>query len=51
MSLISFLNLGRQPIANGFLSEQNFVDEYFYNLSVGFDEETCLVTQMDCVKP
>jgi SAM-dependent methyltransferase len=46
-----FLDLGRQPIANGFLSEQNFVDEYFYNLSVGFDEETCLVTQMDCVKP
>ena len=51
MSKISFLDLGRQPIANGFLSEQNFVDEYFYNLSVGFDEETCLVTQMDCVKP
>ena len=51
MSKIQFLDLGRQPIANGFLSEQNFVDEYFYNLSVGFDEETCLVTQMDCVKP
>lgn len=51
MSRLKFLDLGRQPIANGFLDQENFEDEFFYNLSVGFDEETCLVTQMDYVKP
>ena len=51
MSKISFLDLGKQPIANGFLTEDQFEDEFFYHLSVGFDEETCLITQMDCVRP
>jgi SAM-dependent methyltransferase len=51
MSKVSFLDLGRQPIANGFLTEEQFDAEFFYNLSVGFDEETCLVTQMNYVKP
>ena len=45
------LDLGRHPIANGFLNKEQFDDEYFYNLSVGFDEETCLVTQTGYVKP
>ena len=33
-----FLNLGRQPIANKFLKEDEFKDEFFFDLKVeGFD--------------
>jgi methylation protein EvaC len=46
-----FLDLGRQPIANGFLTEDQFENEFFYDLSVGFDRETALVTHMEYVKP
>ena len=41
-----FLNLGKQPIANGFLYKEEINDEFFFDLKVGFDEETKLVTQM-----
>jgi len=44
-----FLNLGRQPIANRFLNKGEFEDEFVYDLKVGFDTETCLVTHMDYV--
>jgi len=47
---IKFLDLGKQPIANGFLdSTEDFENEFFYNLSVGYDIDTGLVTQMDYV--
>ena len=49
MDKIKFLDLGRQPIANRFLNEDEFENEFFYNLSVGFDQDTGLVTQMDYV--
>ena len=49
MSKQEFLNLGRQPIANRFLNDSNTEDEFFYDLKVGFDPETCLVTQMNYV--
>tara|TARA_R110001592_G_scaffold5488_4_gene30224 strand:+ start:3252 stop:4424 length:1173 start_codon:yes stop_codon:yes gene_type:complete len=51
MNKKEFLNLGKQPIANGFLTEGNFNSEFFYDLSVGLDEDTKLVTHMDYVKP
>jgi len=31
-----FLDLGKQPIANGFLYEDQIKDEYFYNLAIGY---------------
>ena len=46
-----FLDLGRQPIANGFLYENDINDEFFFNLKVGFDANTCLVSLMEFVKP
>ena len=46
-----FLDLGKQPIANGFLTEEEFGSEFFYDLRVGLDRDTCLVTHMDYVKP
>ena len=46
-----FLNLGRQPIANKFLREDEISDEFFFDLRVVFDEETKLVSMKDFVKP
>lgn len=46
-----FLDLGQQPIANGFLYQEEIKDEYFFHLKVGFDEETKLVTQLEYVDP
>lgn len=31
-----FMSFGQQPIANGFLSEQNFKNEYFFEMEVAF---------------
>lgn len=46
-----FLDLGKQPIANGFLYKDQIQNEYFFNLGVAFDEETKLVTQTEYVDP
>lgn len=45
-----FLDLGKQPIANGFLPCK-IDNEFFFSLKVGFDEETKLITQMEYVDP
>ena len=36
------LDLGRQPLGNGFLSPADFEGEYFYDLQCGFSEESKL---------
>ena len=49
-----FLNLGKQPITNSFLSKikkNNIKKEFFYNLSVGFNEKNYLVSLMNFVNP
>ena len=46
-----FLDLGRQPIANKFLKEDEFKDEFFFDLKVVFDEDTKLVSLKDFVQP
>ena len=46
-----FLDLGKQPIANKFLKEDEVIDEFFFDLKVVFDEETKLVSMKDFVKP
>jgi len=51
MKLKKFLDLGKQPIANGFLYKDGIDNEYFFNLGVAFDEETKLVTQTEYVDP
>ena len=48
---IEFLNLGKQPIANKFIEKTDIDNEFFYNLSVGFDNETNLITHMEYVDP
>ncbi len=52
-SISSFLSLGQQPIANGFLEANQFADEYFYELQVAFCPNcgmVQLVNQVDPVK-
>ena len=52
MSKTKFLDLGTQPIANGFLKESDLgKDEYTFNLSVGICSKTFLVSLMDFVDP
>ena len=46
-----FLDLGKQPIANKFLREDEFEDEFFYDLKVVFDKDTKLVSLKEFVKP
>ncbi len=49
-----FLNLGRQPIANSFLSSisrNSIKSEYFYNLNISFDTKTFLVSIKKPVNP
>ena len=49
-----FLNLGKQPIANSFLtsnSKKTLTNEFFYNLSVSFDTNNFLVSLTNPVNP
>jgi len=46
-----FLDLGRHPIANAFLKEEDFDDEFLFNLKVVFDTESKLVSIKKFVDP
>lgn len=43
-----FLDLGRQPIANNFLTQDHFQDEWFYNLQVYFCPDCFTVQIGEC---
>jgi methylation protein EvaC len=46
-----FLDLGRHPIANAFLKEEDFDDEFFFDLKVNFDTDSKLVSINQLVEP
>ena len=46
-----FLDLGRHPIANAFLTEEEFSDEFFFDLKVCWDDDSKLVSIKDFVEP
>ena len=46
-----FLVLGKQPITNSYLNKKKVKREFFYNLSVGFNEKNYLVSIMNFVNP
>ena len=46
-----FLDLGRHPIANAFLKEEDFDNEFLFDLKVGFDTESKLVSIKNFVEP
>jgi SAM-dependent methyltransferase len=45
------LDLGRQPLGNGFLMPANYQDEYFYSLQCGFSEESRLFQLVEQPEP
>ena len=47
----TFLDLGKQPITNAFLTDKDFKNEYFYNLSIVFDDDSKLVSINEKVEP
>ena len=49
--LIEVVDFGKQPLGNGFLTEDLFSKEYFYNMKVGFDEESMMLQLFDQPKP
>ena len=46
-----FLSFGKMPLANGFLSENEFKSEFFFDMEVGFSEELSLFQLNDYPKP
>ena len=46
-----FMSFGKMPIANGFLKEEEFDKEFFFNLDVGFSEKICLFQLKDHPTP
>ena len=46
-----FLDLGKMPLANGFLKKRNFKNEYFFKLQVAFSKSLNLVQLVSNPKP
>jgi SAM-dependent methyltransferase len=46
-----FMSFGKMPIANGFLSKEEFEKEFFFDLEVGFSEKTFLFQLKDHPTP
>jgi methylation protein EvaC len=46
-----FISFGKMPIANGFLTEEQFPDEYFFELKVGFCPACKMVQLLELVDP
>ena len=47
----SFMSFGKMPIANAFLHEKDFKDEFFFNMEVGFNETLSLFQLNDHPSP
>ena len=50
-SIDPFMSFGKMPIANGFIKEENFSKEFFFNMEVGFNEDISLFQLNDHPKP
>ena len=46
-----FMSFGKMPIANGFIEEKNFSNEFYFNMEVGFSEDLSLFQLNDHPKP
>jgi len=46
-----FMSFGKMPIANGFLKKENFNDEFFFEMEVGFSENLSLFQLNEHPKP
>ena len=46
-----FMTFGKMPISNNFLKKENFKEEFFYEMNVGFSEQVSLFQLGDYPKP
>ena len=46
-----FMSFGKMPLANGFLNENEFQKEFFYEMEVGFSEDISLFQLNQHPKP
>ena len=46
-----FMSFGKMPIANGFIEEKDFSNEFFFNMEVGFSEDISLFQLNEHPKP
>jgi methylation protein EvaC len=46
-----FMSFGKMPIANGFIKKENFENEFYFNMEVGFSEELSLFQLNEHPKP
>lgn len=51
ISLKSVIDFGKMPIANAFLTKEQFKDEYFYNMVLGYDSKTKAIGLVNKVPP
>ena len=42
-NLVEVIDFGRQPLGNGFLTNEQFKSEYFFDMKVGFSEQSKLL--------
>ena len=50
-SLKKIMDFGKQPLGNGFLDPDNFSTEYFYDMSIGFSQESLMVQLLNQPSP
>jgi len=51
INLSSVIDFGKMPIANAFLTKEQFADEYFFNMVVGYDPKTHAIGLVNKVPP
>lgn len=51
INLKSVIDFGKMPIANAFLTKEQFKDEYFYNMVLGYDPTTKAIGLINKVPP
>ena len=51
ISIEPFMSFGKMPIANAFLSKENFKNEFFFNMEVGFSQNLSLFQLNDHPAP
>jgi methylation protein EvaC len=49
--LKKIMDFGKQPLGNGFLDPDNFSTEYFYDMSIGFSQESLMVQLLNQPSP
>ena len=49
--ILPFMSFGKMPIANGFIKKENFKEEFFFEMEVGFSEELSLFQLNDHPSP